>query len=31
MKKKSFQTEYKEFLKKFEIDYKEEYLFDWMD
>jgi putative transposase len=29
--KKSFQTEYKEFLKKFEIDYKDEYLFDWID
>jgi putative transposase len=27
----TFQSEYKLILQKFEIDYKEEYLFDWMD
>jgi hypothetical protein len=30
-KKVSFQKEYLEFLKKFEIDYKDEYLFDFLD
>jgi REP element-mobilizing transposase RayT len=30
-KKVSFQKEYLEFLKKFEIDYKNEYLFDFLD
>lgn len=29
-KKKSFKAEYLDFLKKFEIDYKDEYLFDWI-
>ncbi|MET3731038.1 IS200/IS605 family transposase [Moheibacter stercoris] len=29
--KTSFQSEYKSLLEKFEIEYKEEYLFDWMD
>jgi REP element-mobilizing transposase RayT len=29
--KKSFKDEYLDFLKKFEIDYKSEYLFDWLD
>jgi REP element-mobilizing transposase RayT len=29
-KKKSFENEYKDFLTKFKIDYKEEYLFDWI-
>ena len=28
---KSFKEEYLEFLDKFEIEYKEEYLFDWLD
>jgi REP element-mobilizing transposase RayT len=28
-KKKSFEEEYKGFLKKFEVSYKEEYLFEW--
>ncbi|WP_310558829.1 IS200/IS605 family transposase [Flavobacterium sp.] len=28
---KSFKEEYLEFLNKFEIEYKEEYLFDWLD
>lgn len=30
-KKKSFREEYLEFLQKFEVDYKEEYLFDFID
>lgn len=30
-KKKSFREEYLDFLQKFEIDYKEEYLFDWVE
>jgi putative transposase len=30
-KKKSFKDEYLEFLKKFEIDYEEKYLFEWYD
>jgi putative transposase len=29
-RKKSFQKEYIGFLKKFEIEYKDEYLFDWI-
>ena len=29
--KKNFKTEYLEFLREFEIEYKEEYLFDWVD
>jgi len=29
--KQSFKDEYLEFLKKFEIDYKPEYLFDWLN
>lgn len=29
--KKSFKEEYLEFLKKFEIDFKDEYLFEWID
>lgn len=29
--KTSFQSEYKEFLEKFEIDYKNEHLFEWGD
>ncbi len=29
-KKESFQKEYINFLKKFEIDYKDEYLFEWI-
>ncbi|GAB6142262.1 hypothetical protein JCM14076_29910 [Methylosoma difficile] len=28
---KSFKDEYMDFLKKFEIEYKEEYLFEWID
>lgn len=28
---KSFREEYYEYLKEFEIDYKDEYLFDWID
>jgi len=28
---KSFKEEYLEFLEKFKIEYKEEYLFDWLD
>lgn len=28
-KKKTFKEEYLEFLKKFEIEYKDEYLFEW--
>ena len=30
-KKKSFRDEYLELLKKFEIEYNEKYLFDWVD
>jgi putative transposase len=30
-KKKTFKQEYIEFLKKFEIDYEEKYLFEWYD
>jgi REP element-mobilizing transposase RayT len=30
-RKKSFHEEYVEFLKKFEVEYKEEYLFDWLE
>ncbi len=30
-RKKSFREEYVEFLKKFKIEYKDEYLFDWID
>ena len=30
-KRKSFKKEYLEFLLKFEIDYDEKYLFDWID
>ncbi len=30
-KKKSFKEEYLEFLKKFEVEYDEKYLFDWYD
>lgn len=30
-KKKTFKEEYLELLKKFEIDYNEKYLFDWID
>ncbi|MFA6151342.1 MAG: transposase [Chitinophagaceae bacterium] len=30
-KKQTFKDEYVEFLNKFEIDYKTEYLFDWID
>ena len=30
-KKKNFKDEYLEFLDKFEIEYKDEYLFDWID
>ena len=29
--KKSFREEYLDFLKKFEVDYKEEYLFEWLE
>ena len=29
--KKSFKQEYIEFLKKFEIEYEEKYLFEWYD
>jgi REP element-mobilizing transposase RayT len=29
--KKTFKKEYIEFLNEFEIDYKQEYLFDWME
>lgn len=29
--KKSFREEYVEFLEKFKIDYKQEYLFEWID
>lgn len=30
-KKKTFREEYFEFLKKYEINYNEKYLFDWID
>ncbi len=30
-KRKTFQAEYVQFLKDFEIDYNEKYLFDWLD
>jgi putative transposase len=30
-KKQSFRSEYHEFLNKFQIEYKEEYLFDWIE
>lgn len=30
-KKKTFKEEYLEFLLKFEIEYKEKYLFDWLE
>jgi len=30
-KKKTFREEYLDFLKKFEIEFKEEYLFEWID
>ena len=30
-RKKSFKEEYNEFLKKYEIDFKDEYLFEWID
>lgn len=30
-KKQSFRDEYLEFLKKFEVEYKDEYLFDWIN
>lgn len=30
-KKKTFREEYIEFLKKYQIDYDEKYLFDWLD
>lgn len=30
-KKKSFKEEYIDFLKKFEIEYKDAYLFDWIE
>ena len=30
-KKKTFREEYFEFLKKFEIEYNEKYLFDWIE
>jgi len=30
-RKKSFQEEYVDFLKKFEVEYKEEYLFEWIE
>jgi len=30
-KKKSFREEYIDFLKKFEIDYNEKYLFEWIE
>ncbi len=30
-KKQSFKDEYLSFLKKFEIEFKEEYLFEWVD
>ena len=30
-KKKTFKKEYLEFLKKFEVEYDEKYLFEWYD
>ncbi len=30
-RKKSFREEYIDFLEKFQIEYKEKYLFDWLD
>ncbi len=30
-KKKTFKDEYMEFLRKFEIEFKDEYLFEWID
>lgn len=30
-KKKSFKEEYIDFLKKFEVEYKDEYLFNWIE
>ncbi|MCC6722401.1 MAG: IS200/IS605 family transposase [Bacteroidia bacterium] len=30
-KKQSFRDEYKDFLKKFQIEFKDEYLFEWID
>lgn len=30
-KKRSFREEYLEFLRKFEIEFKEDYLFEWID
>jgi len=30
-RKKTFQEEYMEFLKKFEIEFKDEYLFEWVE
>jgi REP element-mobilizing transposase RayT len=30
-KKKTFKQEYIEFLKKFEVEYEEKYLFEWID
>ncbi|MBK0381947.1 IS200/IS605 family transposase [Pedobacter sp. SD-b] len=30
-KKKTFKREYKEFLEKFNVDYKEEFLFQWIE
>lgn len=30
-KKKSFKEEYKDFLVKFDLDYNDEYLFEWID
>lgn len=30
-KTKSFRDEYLDFLKRFQIEYKDEYLFDWLD
>ena len=30
-KKKTFREEYMDFLKKFNIEFKDEYLFDWID
>lgn len=30
-RKKSFKEEYKEFLRKYQIEHKDEYLFDWIE
>ena len=30
-KKKNFQNEYKDFLQKFQIEFKDEYLFEWIE